>query len=138
MRKAFVYRLYPTPKQADQLTWVLDRCRELYNAALEERRDAYPMAGKSLGYYEQKRELPGVKEMCPEYRQVGSQVLQDVIQRVERAFAAFFRRVPAGQTPRLPALQELGPLRRLRLNLQRDHNAALAILNRARLARAGV
>jgi putative transposase len=39
-----------------------------------------------------------VKEVRPEYRQVGSQVLQDVIQRVERAFAAFFRRCKAGET----------------------------------------
>jgi putative transposase len=102
MRKAFVYRLYPTSKQAEQLTWVLDRCRELYNAALQERRDAYRMARKTISYYEQKRELPGVKEVRPEYRQVGSQVLQDVIQRVEWAFAAFFRRCQAGEKPGYP------------------------------------
>ena len=102
MHKAFVYRLYPTTKQAEQLTWILDRCRELYNAALEERRDAYRMAGKSLSCPEQHHELPGLKEACPEYKQVGSQVLQDVLQRVEQAFAAFFRRVKAGQTPGYP------------------------------------
>src|SRR6059058_1473730 len=107
MHKAFVYRLYPTAKQAtakqaEQLTWILDRCRELYNAALEERREAYRMAGKTLGYYEQKAELPSVKEACPEYKQVGSQVLQDVIQRAERAFAAFFRRVKDGQKAGYP------------------------------------
>src|SRR5436305_1239652 len=96
MHKAFVYRLYPTAKQAEQLTWILDRCRELYNAALEERREAYRMAGKTLGYYEQKAELPSAKEACPEYKQVGSQVLQDVIKRVELAFQGFFRRCKAG------------------------------------------
>ena len=46
-----MYRLYPTTKQAEQLIWILDRCRELYNAALEERREAYRMAGKSLKWY---------------------------------------------------------------------------------------
>jgi putative transposase len=102
MRKAFVYRLYPTAKQAEQLTWILDKCRELYNAALQERRDAYHMARKTISYYEQKRELPGVKEVRPEYCQIGSQVLQDVIQRVEWAFAAFFRRVRAGEKPGYP------------------------------------
>jgi putative transposase len=55
-----------------------------------------------VGYYAQKRELPGVKEERPEYRQIGSQVLQDVIQRVDRAFAAFFRRVRAGEKPAYP------------------------------------
>jgi putative transposase len=102
MRKAFMYRLYATDKQAEQLTWILDRCRELYNAALQERRDAYRMAHKTISYYEQKRELPGVKDVRPEYRQVGSQVLQDVIQRVERAFAAFFRRCQVGEKPGYP------------------------------------
>jgi putative transposase len=102
MHKAFVYRLYPTAEQAVQLTWILDRCHELYNAALEERREAYRMAGKSLGYCEQAGELPGLKEDCPEFRQVGSQVLQDVLRRVERALQAFFRRVKDGQKPGYP------------------------------------
>lgn len=38
----------------------------------------------------------------PEYREVHSQVLQDVVQRVDRAFQAFFRRVKAGETPGYP------------------------------------
>src|ERR687885_2471720 len=102
IRKAYRYRLYPTRAQADRLEWVLRCCQELYNAALQERRDAYRMAGVTVGYYAQKRALPGVKEERPEYRQIGSQVLQDVIQRVDRAFAAFFRRVRAGETPGYP------------------------------------
>jgi putative transposase len=102
MHKAFVYRLYPTKGQAEQLTQTLDRCRELYNAALEERREAYRMAGKSLGYCDQAGELPSLKETCPAYKQVGSQVLQDVLRRVDRAFAAFFRRVKAGHKPGHP------------------------------------
>ena len=44
MMKAFKYRLYPTRKQADTLQFILDRNRELYNAALEERREAYRMS----------------------------------------------------------------------------------------------
>ena len=102
IRRAYKYRLYPTRGQAAKLEQVLDRCRELYNAALQERRDAYRMAGVTISYYAQKRELTGVKEVRPEYRQVGSQVLQDVIQRVEWAFAAFFRRVRAGEKPGYP------------------------------------
>src|SRR5919201_3470841 len=96
LRKAYRFGFYPTRAQADRLEWVLRRCQELYNAALQERRDAYHMAGVTVGYYAQKRELPGVKEERPEYRQIGSQVLQDVIQRVDRAFAAFLRRGAGG------------------------------------------
>jgi putative transposase len=102
MHKAFVYRLYPTKEQAEQLTWILDRCRELYNAALEERREAYRMSGVSLSCSAQQRELPSVKQERPEYRQVGSQVLQDVLKRLDRAFQSFFRRCKAGETPGYP------------------------------------
>src|SRR5438067_3028516 len=102
MRKAYQYRLYQTKQQAEQLAWILDRCRELYNAALEERREAYRMSGKTLGYCEQKRELPGLKAECPEYKEICSQVLQDVLKRVDLAFQAFFRRVRAGDKPGYP------------------------------------
>src|SRR5438552_9973417 len=102
MHKAFQYRLYPTTTQVEQLTWVLGRCRELYNAALEERREAYRMAGMSLEYCDQAGELLGVKEACPEYKQVGSQVLQNVLKRVDLAFHAFFKRAKAGQAPGYP------------------------------------
>jgi putative transposase len=102
IRRTYKYHLYPSREQAETLEQVLDCCRELYNAALQERRDAYRVAGKTISYYEQKRELPGVKEERPEYRQIGSQVLQDVIQRVDWAFAAFFRRVRAGEKPGYP------------------------------------
>jgi putative transposase len=102
IRKTYRYRLYPTDAQAERLQWVLDRCAELYNAAVQERRDAYRMAEVTVGCYAQMRELPGVKEVRPEYREIGSQVLQDVIRRVERAFAAFFRRLRAGEKPGYP------------------------------------
>lgn len=36
------------------------------------------------------KELPDLKETLPEYRQVGSQVLQDVIERLNKAFERFF------------------------------------------------
>jgi putative transposase len=104
-RRTYKYRLYPTHKQADQLDWTLTHCRELYNAALQERRDAYRMAGKSVSYYEQKAALPAVKQARPEYHNIHSQVLQDVILRVDRAFQAFFRRVAAGAKPGYPRFQ---------------------------------
>jgi len=51
MMKAFKYRLYPTRKQADVLQFTLDRNRELYNASLEERREAWRMNRVSVTYH---------------------------------------------------------------------------------------
>ncbi|WP_018461885.1 RNA-guided endonuclease InsQ/TnpB family protein [Thermus oshimai] len=92
-RKAFKYRLYPTQPQRKDLERTLALCRRLYNAALQERRDAYRKAGKTVNFYEQKRGLPEIRADLPEYRRIHSQVLQNVIERVDKAFQGFFRRV---------------------------------------------
>ncbi len=103
MKKAFKYRLYPTKKQEQTLFWTLSRCRELYNAALAERKEAYQRSGKSISYYEQKRDLPEIKaEIREEYQQIHSQVLQDVLLRLDKAFKAFFRRAKSGEEPGYP------------------------------------
>jgi hypothetical protein len=41
-----------------------------YNAAIEERREAWRKCGVSVNYYEQEAELPGIKETMPEYAEV--------------------------------------------------------------------
>jgi len=69
-----------------------------------ERREAWRKCGVSVNYYQQKAELPGIKEALPEYGEVHSQVLQEIVQRVDRAFQAFFRRVKAGETPGYPRI----------------------------------
>jgi putative transposase len=94
MRKAYKYRLYPNKTTEKKLYFVLNRCRELYNAALSERKDAYQYAGKSVSWYDQKRDLSEIKQQIrPEYQEIGSHVLQDVMFRLERAYQNFFRRV---------------------------------------------
>ncbi len=128
MRKAFKYRLYPTKKQEHTLFWTLARCRELYNAALSERKDTYqahqrttiiageartvaatmvaPRRVKTISYYEQKRDLVDIKtELREEYQDIHSQVLQDVLLRLDRAFKNFFRRVQSGENPGYPRFQ---------------------------------
>jgi putative transposase len=104
-KQAYQFRLYPTRKQEAMLTWTLDRARELYNAALQERRDAYRMAGKSLNYYDQAHQLPEIKDIREEYNGIHSQVLQDVLRRVEKAFKRFFARCKSGETRGYPRFQ---------------------------------
>jgi hypothetical protein len=61
MNKTYQFRLYPTKKQQVALGDWLVLCCEVYNAALEERRDAYRLAGASLGFAHQCAELPACK-----------------------------------------------------------------------------
>lgn len=106
MHKTFKYRLYPKPAVERKLAWTLARCRELYNAALSERRDAYRYAGKSISYYDQQNDLPSLKhEIREEYQDIAAHVLQDVLRRLDRAFAAFFRRLKSDKQPGYPRFQ---------------------------------
>jgi putative transposase len=102
VRKAFKYRLYPTSKQEQKLFWTLTHCRELYNAALQERKEAYKYAGKSITYKMQASVLPEIKGIREEYQDIHSQVLQNVLKRLEGAFERFFERVKNGETPGYP------------------------------------
>lgn len=105
LRKTYKYKLRPTPAQARQLEQTLWRCRTLYNTALEQRKVAYERRGVTLSAYGQQAELPDLKAAFPEYGDIHSQVLQDVLTRLDKAFQAFFRRIKAGQTPGYPRFQ---------------------------------
>jgi putative transposase len=103
--KTFKYKLLPTDEQEQRMSFVLRRCRELYNAALQERRDAWQKCRKSVTCAQQSTELPAIKDVRPEYHDLHSQVLQDVLTRLDRAFQAFFRRVEKGEQPGYPRFQ---------------------------------
>jgi putative transposase len=105
VRKTFKYKLKPTPEQERAMEFVLRRCRELYNAALQERKDAWQKCEVSVTLTNQSAELPAIKEVRPEYRDINAQVLQDVLSRLDRAFQRFFARVKTGETPGYPRFQ---------------------------------
>src|SRR5215469_8052849 len=86
--KTYQFRLYPTHKQERTLEHWLVLCCEVHNAALDERKSAYRMAGVSLSYEDQCAELPGCKDARPDLAKMPSRVLQDVVKRVDLACAA--------------------------------------------------
>src|SRR5437867_1152568 len=102
MRKAFLYRIYPTKAQATRMSHMLNECRWTYNKLLEQRQVYWEEAGIGVGLYDQHAYLPYLKEERPSLADVHSQVLQNVAVRIDLAFKAFFRRVRAGEEPGYP------------------------------------
>ena len=100
------YRLYPNKAQETVLVSTLETCRRLYNTALAERKNTWKNERRSVTYRKQQDALPGNKD---EYQlQVHSQVLQDVLRRLRKAFDAFFRRVRNGGMPGYPRFKGKG------------------------------
>jgi putative transposase len=105
VRKAYTYKLKPTPDQERQLEDILWQCRRLYNMALEQRIFLYRQRGVTRSQYEQEAELKDLRAELPEYAAIHSHVLQDVLARLNKTYQAFFRRVKTGQTPGFPRFQ---------------------------------
>jgi putative transposase len=96
MRRTYKYKAKITKATEVACNQWLSLCCRLYNAALEQKIDAYSRCRVSLSAWQQMKELPALKDAFPEYKTVVAQVLQDVINRLDKAFRGFFRRVKAG------------------------------------------
>ncbi|GAA4242141.1 RNA-guided endonuclease TnpB family protein [Actinomadura meridiana] len=109
MRRSFKFLLRPTARQAGSLAACLEDHRQLYNAALEHRRTAYRMAGVSVRYGDQSAELTYIRAA-----DAGGQgrwsfcSQQATLRRLDKAFAAFFRRVKTGQRAGFPRFKGRG------------------------------
>jgi putative transposase len=102
LRKTYKEKLRPTPTQERALEEVLWRCRDLYNAALEQRITAYQRRHLSLSRYTQEAELKDIRAEFPDYAAIHSHILQDVLARLDRTYQAFFRRVQCGEKAGFP------------------------------------
>src|SRR4051794_29706193 len=101
--RVYRFRLYPSAAQERDLVWTLDCLRYFYNACLQERRDGYK-AGAKITKASQEKAITVIKNdpCCPDYAGVHTHLMQDVVDRCDKAFKAFFRRVKAGTTPGYP------------------------------------
>ena len=105
MKKTYEYRAYPTTKQRKLFTVWLALLRSVYNQALAWRIEAYQATGLTVKWTTQANALPDLKQESGAYAGLHSDVLQDAMRRLDKAYKAFFRRVKTGDEPRLPALQ---------------------------------
>jgi putative transposase len=88
-------KLYPIAEQEVAL-WQCHKLHgDLYNAARQERTDAYRLAGKSIGFAEQCKSLTEIREDNPEYRALNAPSAQVTLKRLDLAFAALSGREPA-------------------------------------------
>lgn len=101
MRRSFKFRLRPTAQQHVALDACLWDHRTLYNAALEERREAWRHR-VSITYGGQSAQLKEIRRECPEQGRWSFGSQQATLRRLDRAFADFFRRVKAGQRAGYP------------------------------------
>jgi putative transposase len=101
MKRTYEYRLYPRKAEREALDKLLLEHREVYNAALEQSRNAYEATGKHQTALSQWPYFRDWRNAFPDLI-LNASSLQHTLRRVDKAYAAFFRRVKAGQTPGYP------------------------------------
>ena len=91
------YRLYPTPVQASRLFHYLYVGRKLYNDGLAQRITFYKETGKLLSYITQTMDLTTIRSVSQVLADVPVWVERDALDRLDKAYANFFRRVKEGK-----------------------------------------
>lgn len=104
----YKYKLLPTRKQHGALEAILEQQRILYNAALQERVDAYRKAGKSISLYDQCNSLTEIRESCEGWNGVPVRLQRGTLHRLDKAFKGFFSRVKRGDKPGFPRFRGAG------------------------------
>jgi putative transposase len=107
VRRAYKFRAYPTRGQVSRAAQCLRDHQRLYNAALEERREAWRMRTVSVRYGQQSAQLKDIRGLDPDQGRWSFSSQQATLRRLDKAFAAFCRRCKAGQKPGYPRFRAL-------------------------------
>ena len=102
MIRTYTMRLKVTKKQDETLLRILAQLCELYNMALQQRRDAYRELRVSVNYLQQQTQLTELRNGVEEYAAFPVAIQRDPLRRLDRAFKAFFRRIKSGEKPGFP------------------------------------
>ncbi|MCL5066823.1 MAG: helix-turn-helix domain-containing protein [Thaumarchaeota archaeon] len=87
MTTTYEFRLYPTNTQAGLMDETLETCRRLYNNLLSDKIE------NGTCFYEQKKKLVQLKSDNKFLKAVHSQVLQDVVLRLDKTFQSYLARL---------------------------------------------
>ncbi len=92
---------YPRKREREALETLLEQHREVYNRALEQRENAYEATGKGPSALSQWPYFRDWRHAFPDLT-LNASSLQHTLRRLDKALAAFFRRIAAGETPGYP------------------------------------
>jgi putative transposase len=102
VRRSYVLRLRPTARQHIALTECVKAHREVYNAALQERRDAWSHSKTRINYGDQSAQLTEIRSARPDQAVWSFSSQQATLRRLNKAFGGFFRRVKRGEKAGYP------------------------------------
>ena len=88
--------IQPTKQQKDTFLFWIRRCKTLYNTALEEKIEIYRKTKKTISVYDQKKEIPSIKELDKSWKDVPNKCLSNTLFQLDTAFQNFFKKGNVG------------------------------------------
>ena len=92
MIKSFKFKLRPNKTQENTFNEWLDTCRLIYNLTIEQKKYAWDTHQVNISKYESYNQLPELKSEFTWIKNVYSDVLQQTIDRVFKAYDWFFKK----------------------------------------------
>jgi len=104
VKKTFRFRLRPTKCQEETFFQFAGACRFIYNRGLERRSETWEKEKRSITLFDQNKELTELKhqEDTSWLKTIHSQVLQQSLDDLDKAFQNFFRRLKNKEVPGYP------------------------------------
>ncbi len=127
VHRTFVCRARITPVDHRRIAEVLTLMRQLYNASLEERVEAWRRCRKSITWQNRFKSLTTLRcdSLYADLRDLDRRIQCAPLQPVDRAFRGFFRRCTVGETPGFPQFRPASRRRSTEL-----HNASPGMVRR--------
>ncbi|MBI4639258.1 MAG: transposase [Candidatus Tectomicrobia bacterium] len=103
VRRTSLFQLYRS-KRLKHLHRQIDLAAEIYNHCIALQKRYYQRYGGYSGYYRLKRHVTKLKRLrrYAHWRQLGSQAIQDIVQRIDLGYQKFFRK----ENPRPPSFRK--------------------------------
>ena len=93
MKTAYRFRAYPSKEQKSILNHQMLLSKELYNFLLVKSKEYFKDTGKTFTKYDMNKWITKFKKEYLQYQEIHSQVLQNISDRLSKAYSNFFRRV---------------------------------------------
>ena len=96
--KTYKFKLYKS-KQNKPIHWQINASGSIYNHCIALHKRYYKMFGKHLNMYKLMKHIAKLRKRIKYWQQVGSQAVQDICQRIDKAYKLFFKQFKKGTKP---------------------------------------
>ncbi|MEY2832518.1 MAG: hypothetical protein RLZZ574_1776 [Cyanobacteriota bacterium] len=96
--KTYKFKLYKN-KQNRYIHWQINASGSIYNHCIALHKRYYKMFRKHLNMYKLMKHIAKLRNRIKYWHQVGSQAVQDICQRIDKAYKLFFQQFKRGTKP---------------------------------------